>query len=153
MIRRVGLGAGALILVAAWFVPAPAQAQSWEVVCDPGCKMGQVIIADDRLVSRVLIHVLQDTEIVEVLLPLGISMLAPISMQVDGGTRYDIRIATCRADGCLGVATTPAPVIDAFRRGFDMQLWFTGFEDGETYFFPYDLRGFTAAYRQYQEGG
>lgn len=153
MIRGARLGGVALTLAAVWLVPAPVQAQSWEVACDPGCKMGQVIIADDRLVSRVLIHVLQGTEIIEVLLPLGISMLAPISVQVDGGTRYDVRIATCRADGCLGVVTTPAPVIEAFRRGLDMQLWFTGFEDGETYFFPYDLRGFSAAYRQYQEGG
>jgi invasion protein IalB len=130
-----------------------AQPQSWEVVCDPECKMGQVILAQDQVVSRVLIYVLQGTEIIEVLLPLGISMLAPITVQVDGGPSYDVRIATCRASGCLGVVHNPDAAIATFRAGFDMQLGFTGFDDGGTYFFPYDLRGFTAAYRQYQNGG
>ena len=108
------------------------------------------MIADGRVVSRVLIHALRGAEVVEVLLPLRISMLDPIFIIVDGGDRYDVRIVTCRADGCVGVVRSPNLVIEAFRRGLDMQLHFTGFDDGVGYYFPYNLRGFTSAYNEYR---
>lgn len=133
--------------------PALAQTQGWQVVCDPACKMGQVILAQGEVASRVLIYELQGTEIIEVLLPLGISMLAPITVQIDGAARFDVQIATCRANGCLGVVRNPAAAIAAFRAGFDMELGFSGFDDGQSYVFAYDLRVFTAAYQQYQNGG
>ena len=127
-------------------------ASRWEVVCDTGCRMGQVVMSQGRIVSRVLVYQLSGTEIVEVFLPLGVSMLAPIYIQVDDEVRLNVRMATCRADGCLGVVTDTPAAIDAFRRGFDMQLWFTGFDDAGEYFYPFDLRGFSAAYRAYSEG-
>lgn len=129
-----------------------ADASRWEVVCDTGCRMGQVVMSQGRIVSRVLVYQLSGTEIVEVSLPLGVSMLAPIYIQVDDEVRLNVRMATCRADGCLGVVTDTPAAIEAFRRGFDMQLWFTGFEDANEYFYPFDLRGFSAAYRAYSEG-
>jgi invasion protein IalB len=138
------------IILACLTFASGAQANTWQISCEQTCKVGQLVIADGRVVSRVIIHVLQGSEIVEVLLPLGISMLDPISIQIDGGDRYEVRIATCRADGCIGIVRSPNLVIQEFRRGFDMQLHFTGFDDGGGYFYPYDLRGFSAAYNEYR---
>lgn len=147
---RVGFFILSKIIFVCLISASDAKADTWQISCDQTCKVGQLVIADGRIVSRVLIHVLQGSEIIEVLLPLGISMLDPIAIQVDGGDRYDVRIATCRADGCIGIVRNSNRVIEEFRRGFDMQLHFTGFDDGGDYFFPYNLRGFTAAYNEYR---
>lgn len=127
-----------------------AQDSAWQTACDNGqCRLGQAYLVDGALVSRVLIQKIDATEIVEIRLPLGMSQLAKIVAEVDGEQQFDIRIAVCRADGCVGILPNPAAAIAAFKRGRELKLKFLGFDDGKVYFYPFDLNGFTAAYTQY----
>lgn len=146
--RRVVAGAMAALLPA-----TAALAEGWVVGCKPGgCSVGQGVMAEDRLMARVLITELRGTEIVEVLFPLGVSLLTPVFLHIDDDQQFEVRVAACKENGCYGVIPDGASAVAAFKAGSEMKLRFTGFDDGKTYFFPFTLAGFTAAYGRYRNG-
>lgn len=131
----------------------PLAAQTWEVGCDEnGCRVGQAVITDGMPVARVLVLQMQGQEVVEVLFPLGVSLLTPVFLHVDEQDQFEVRTASCDESGCYGIVANPAAAIAAFKAGAEMKLRFTGFADGQTYFFPFTLSGFTAAYNRYRNG-
>lgn len=131
----------------------PAYGQAWEVGCDAtGCKVGQAIVSDGTMEARVLVLQLQENEVIEVLFPLGVSLLSPLFLEVDGRQRFDIRTASCDGTGCYGIVTDAVGAVAAFKKGAEMKLHFTGFKDGAMYHFSFTLSGFTAAYDRYRSG-
>lgn len=132
----------------------PVAAEAWQIGCDAtGCKVGQAIIEpDNRMVARVLVMQLQGDEVIEVLFPLGVSLLTPIVLQVDDRPPFEVRTASCDTSGCFGVVPDAAGAVAAFKAGADLKLRFTGFENGTSYYYSFTLIGFTDAYETYRKG-
>lgn len=143
---------------------APAQTveqvfTDWRVACQPQaatstCQMLQTASAekDGPTVFLLSISEGKDTgsSYAVVTVPIGVYLAPGIELRVDNRRPFKVLYEICDRAGCHAGFKLSGSVLNAFRQGLDakVRVW-TG--KSQAVEFPVSLRGFSAAYRHYQE--
>lgn len=141
---------------------APREEQvfgDWRVLCQPvagatNCQLLQIAPAgnDDRAVFLLSISPGEDTDIsyAVVTVPVGVYLASGIEIRVDRRRPFKVLYEICDLAGCHAGFKLSGSVLSAFRQGLDakVRVWTAKTQAVE---FPVSLRGFSAAYRYYQE--
>ncbi|WP_136660074.1 invasion associated locus B family protein [Nitratireductor sp. XY-223] len=137
---------------------APDNARNWSVVCVSAgredalaCTMEQQIIVREtgQRLARLTIKTTKAAEdgFASLLLqvPLGLSIVDGLSMQVDQAAPVAIPIQTCDANGCYGGHIVDQALLTALRAGSQLVLSFFDLQK-QKIDANFTLAGFTAAY-------
>ena len=131
----------------------------WRVLCQPleaatTCQMLQSASAGEDGPTVFLLSISPgqevDTSYAVVTVPMGVYLAPGIELRVDRRRPFKVLYEVCDRAGCHAGFKLSGPVLNAFRRGLDarVRVWTANTEAVE---FPVSLRGFSAAYRYYQE--
>lgn len=143
--------------VAAQDTAAADTSKNWNIVCVAGgrgeqlaCTMEQQIIVREtgRRLARLTIKTTDAAEGFGSLLlqvPLGLSIVDNLTMQVDQAEPVSIPIQTCDANGCYGGYVIDDKLLTALRAGNQLILSFFDLQK-QKITANFTLAGFTAAY-------
>ncbi|WP_286906373.1 invasion associated locus B family protein [Roseovarius sp.] len=133
----------------------------WRVLCQQGesgrtCQMLQSASAGNAAASVFLLSIspgqVAGTSYAVVTVPVGVYLAPGIEIRVDHRRPFKALYEICDRTGCHAGFKLSGKVLDAFRQGLDakVRVW-TG--QSQAVEFPVSLRGFSAAYRYYQDQG
>jgi invasion protein IalB len=108
-----------------------------------------VLTKTGQLIVLVNIRVASDTHapIAVVQLPLGLSLPAGASLQVDDGKPLDLKIETCENRGCYASAPVAPALLAALKSGKQLKVSFQNLGK-ETITIPMPLADFASAYEK-----
>jgi invasion protein IalB len=100
-----------------------------------------------QLIAGVAIRIPPDTRkpIMTILLPLGVQVTEPVTLQVDKGSTERYPVQTCTQAGCLAGAPASDAVIGALRSGQGLKVAFQS-ATGQTITVTMPLAGFALAF-------
>lgn len=136
---------------------SPDTSKNWNIVCvaagrtdAPSCTMEQQIIVREtgRRLARLTIKTTNAAEgfgSILVQVPLGLSIVDNLSLQVDQAEVITIPIQTCDANGCYGGHAVDEQLLAALRAGNRLVLSFFDMQK-QKITANFTLAGFTAAY-------
>ena len=133
---------------------AAAQEQTgWELKCNSTkCQLEYQQIANEKVVTGILIYRVGDVDVLEFTVPLSISLQKGVTVRVDVNPDIRSTMLTCEQEkGCLGFITLEPIILDLFKGGENLQLIVQSFREKKYYAFTFTLSGFTAAYKGYLE--
>lgn len=132
----------------------------WRVLCQPSeetkttCQMLQSASASEDGLTVFLLSISPGEEdgasYAVVTVPLGVYLAPGVEIRVDRRRPFKVLYEICDRAGCHAGFKLSGSVLSAFRNGLDakVRVWTAKTQAVE---FPVSLRGFSAAYRHYQE--
>lgn len=134
--------------------------QDWGVQCETPegadketCFIFQNLVMKDsgqRVLQVMVGHLQNDKPAAVLTLPLGISLVQGVSVQVDDGDKKRIPVQRCQKNGCIAGLLLDDDLLAAFKGGKKAQVTFY---DGRQrpVSVPVSLSGFTAGYQSLEE--
>ena len=128
--------------------------QEWLVACKPTkeCQMQQFIEVGGQQISRLLVYKVDDTEVLEFLVPLGINLQRPPVIQIDDKPARPTQMLECEVPGCRGFVTIDRELRTQMKRGLVLKLFIGNFKTKQELSINFTLLGFTKGYKVFSEG-
>lgn len=139
---------------------APPPAPGWVSICQSTardapleCRVEQraVIKQTGQLLAQVTVRIPADTRkpVLMIRVPLGLSLEAGVTIDVDGGRGGTLPLQTCDAGGCYAGAPLRADLLAAMQKGEKLDVVFQNLEKAPIKL-ALPLAGFAAAFAKVQ---
>ena len=128
--------------------------EDWVVQCrvqngqNGPCRMGQGVRSSDNdqeIMQVIVARSPQQGPIMNVVVPLGVNLQAPLQVGVDGNQLGQADYVSCVQRGCVARMQVSDGMLSAMKQGRRLQITLTG-QRGNTRTVPASLLGFTDAY-------